>query len=92
MKVTGYKLQFCIRETQPARDISAKKTETSSRHLFGGHSRSKDTEYATRSISIEDCLMHARELSKQVSKYKEAIQIGNAQEIEIKDIDASLFE
>lgn len=53
-------------------------------------SRSRDQEYAKKSISTSEALKFAQQATKVASALREAIQVGNATEIEL-DLDESLF-
>lgn len=50
-------------------------------NYFGESSRQKDTEYQFLTVSKEDAAAKAKEFSKLVAAFREAIQKGNAQEL-----------
>jgi hypothetical protein len=52
--------------------------------------RNKDTEYASRSVPMEEALKHSQHASRLAGSLREAIQVGNATEIEL-NTDESLF-
>lgn len=54
--------------------------------------RSKDQEYAKRSISVADALGHAKLAARTASALRQAIQIGNATELDLAGLDPSLLE
>lgn len=60
------------------------------RSMYSESSRSKDQEYAKRSVSIKEAVEFAQQATKVASALREAIQVGNASEIEI-DLDEVLF-
>jgi len=47
--------------------------------------RDKDKEYAQRSMSIEDCQLAVEQASRYNSALREAIQVGNGNEIELAE-------
>lgn len=53
--------------------------------------RKNDEVRATRTVSVSDAINLAREAAKFASALREAIQVGNATEIDMK-LDPSLFE
>lgn len=59
-------------------------------HGYGEQTRSKDQEYAVRSVSINDAVGFAQQATKIAGAIREAIQVGNATEIEL-ELDESLF-
>ena len=59
-------------------------------HGYGEQTRSKDQEYAVRSVTIGDAVLFAQQATKVAGALREAIQVGNATEIEI-DLDEALF-
>ena len=59
-------------------------------HGYGEQTRSKDQEYAVRSVSINDAVGFAQQATKIAGALREAIQVGNANEVEL-DLDESLF-
>lgn len=61
------------------------------RHRFAEATRSKDQEYAKRSVSVEEALKHAQLATKVASSLREGIQTANAIEIEL-DLDETLFD
>jgi hypothetical protein len=62
----------------------------SARSIYSENSRSKDQEYAKRSVSTSEAVDFAQQATKVASALREAIQVGNAIEIEL-DIDEALF-
>ena len=58
---------------------------------YGEPSRDKDHEYARRTVSVQECLEHSTEASRWASALRQAVQLGNAAEIEIAGLDADLF-
>jgi len=61
-------------------------------YAVGDLSRDRDHEYARRMVSVQDCLAHATEASRWVSALRQAIQVGNAAEVELDGLDPTLFE
>lgn len=60
-------------------------------HGYGEQTRSKDQEYAVRSVSINDAVGFAQQSTKIAGALREAIQVGNATEVEL-DLDETLFQ
>lgn len=60
-------------------------------HGYGEQTRSKDQEYAVRSVSVADAVGFAQQATKIAGSLREAIQVGNATEVEL-DLDEKLFE
>lgn len=60
-------------------------------HMYTEQTRSKDQEYAVRSVSISDSVGFAQQATKIAGALREAIQVGNATAIEL-DLDETLFE
>lgn len=58
--------------------------------MYGEQTRSKDQEYAVRTISITDSVGFAQQATKIAGALRQAIQVGNATEIEL-DLDETLF-
>lgn len=54
--------------------------------------RNKDEVRAVRTISIEDALEQAKRSARFAAALREAIEVGNSSEVEIEDLDPSLFE
>lgn len=69
----------------------AAKKGAQSHYGYGEPSRDKDHEYARRTVSVRECLEHSTEASRWASALRQAVQLGNAAEIEIEDLDADLF-
>jgi hypothetical protein len=63
------------------------KGKKNDRYSFSDASRTKDTEYAVRSISVEEAMKHAQHAARVASALREAIQVGNATEIELDGLD-----
>lgn len=65
-------------------------------HGYGYYSnvraRSTDQEYAERVIPVNECLDRADEAAQLANALREAIAMGNAQELEIAGLEPSLFE
>ena len=61
------------------------------RYSYSEDSRSKDHVYASRTMTPEECLAEAKKASKWAAALREAIQIGNAKEVDI-EVDPALFE
>jgi hypothetical protein len=59
-------------------------------HGFGEQTRDKSSEYAIRALSLNDSVQFAQQAAKIAGSLREAIQIGNANEVEL-DIDEILF-
>jgi hypothetical protein len=57
---------------------------------YGEQTRSKDQEYAKRAVSVTEAVQFAQQATKVASSLREAIQVGNAVEVEL-DLDDSLF-
>ena len=47
---------------------------------------------AVRTISIEAALLEAKRAARYASALREAIEVGNSTEVEIENLDSSLFE
>lgn len=60
-------------------------------YSYDDHKRASDTEYAELSVPIEEAYRLARQAHKRAGALREAIQVGNNTEIEMADLDASLF-
>lgn len=74
------------------RDVVKGKT-TNSRYSYGeATARDKNHEYAKRSISVVDALGHAKLASKTAGALRQAIQVGNATEVELEGLEPSLLE
>ena len=54
--------------------------------------RSTDQEYADRVMPVNDCLDRADQAAQLANALREAIAMGNAQEIEVEELDPALFE
>jgi len=54
--------------------------------------RSTEQEYAERVIPVGDCLDRADEAAQLANALREAIAMGNAQQMEIEGLEPSLFE
>ncbi len=54
--------------------------------------RSTDQEYADRVIPVHECLDQADEVAQLANALREAMAMGNAQEIEVEGLEPSLFE
>jgi hypothetical protein len=61
------------------------------RYAYNADQRSKDTEYAERAIPVEEAMKHAQHAARIASALREAIQVGNATEIELSLDEASLL-
>lgn len=59
-------------------------------HMYTEQTRSKDQEYAVRSVGMNDAVGFAQQATKIAGSLREAIQVGNATEIEL-DLDETLF-
>jgi hypothetical protein len=59
-------------------------------HMYSEQTRSKDQEYAKRSVSVSDAVGLAQQATKVAGALREAIQVGNATEVEL-DLDETLF-
>ena len=73
------------------RDV-VKGNKANSRYNYGDNSRSKDQEYAKRSISVADALGHAKVAARTAAALRQAIQVGNATELDLEGLDNSLLE
>jgi hypothetical protein len=62
------------------------------RYAMRENARDKNTEYAHRAMPVEKALGMAKEAARFASGLREAIQVGNAQEMEIEGLDPALFE
>lgn len=61
-------------------------------YAYGGaQSRDKDHEYARRMVSVQECLEAATQANRWASALRQAIQLGNAVELEIEGLDPALF-
>jgi len=74
------------------RDVVKGNASKSNRYSYGSETRSKDQEYAKRSISVSDALGHAKLASKTAGALRQAIQVGNATEVELEGLDPALLE
>lgn len=61
------------------------------KYSYSEATRNKDNVYEIRVMSPDECLIEAKKAARFVAAIREAIQIGNATEIEL-DADLSLFE
>jgi hypothetical protein len=66
------------------------KGNRSRHHGYGEQTRDKTSEYAVRSVTIGDSVKFAQQAAKIAGALREAIQTGNANEIEL-DLDETLF-
>lgn len=71
---------------------SAAQDKGHDRYSMRNNERSKDTEYARRQVSIKDCVRNATEAAKYAAKLRSMIAIGNTAEVDIEDLDPTLFE
>ena len=53
--------------------------------------RDKDHEFASKVMTFDECLMHARTEGKRAAGLREAIAVGNGTDLEM-DLDPALFE
>jgi hypothetical protein len=67
-----------------------KGNKSSRHHLYSEQSRSKDQEYAVRSVSVSEAVQFAQQATKVAGALREAIQVGNATEVEL-DLDQTLL-
>lgn len=75
------------------RDVVKGNHASRTRSLFGNDTvRSKDQEYAKRSIGVNEALGHAKLAAKTASALRQAIQLGNATEIDLQGLEPSLLE
>lgn len=74
------------------KDVVKGNKSSSSRYNFTPETRSKDQEYAKRSISVADALGHAKLAARMASSLRQAIQVGNATEVDLPGLDPSLLE
>lgn len=56
------------------------------------HARDKDQLVAKRTVSFDDAAKHAEGIGRQLAALRVAIATGNATEVPIEDLDATLFE
>lgn len=64
------------------------KGKKNDRYSYGNtDQRSKDAEYAVRSVSVDEAMKHAQHAARIASALREAIQVGNATEIELDGLD-----
>jgi hypothetical protein len=54
---------------------------------YAADQRNKDTEYAVLSVVQDEALKHAQQASRIASALREAIQVGNATEVEVEGLD-----
>jgi hypothetical protein len=66
--------------------------QTNSRYYSQETSRTKENEYAKRSVSVIDALAHAKHAAKLASALRQAIQLGNATDINLEGLDAATLE
>jgi hypothetical protein len=63
------------------------------RYGYGSNlTRDKDQVVAVRQISLEDASARTEAVDRKLATLREAIAVGNAQQIGIEDLDAALFE
>lgn len=67
------------------------KGQRTNKYYSPENTRSKDQEYAKRSISVTDAVGAAKHSAKVASALRQAIQLGNATEIELS-LEPSLLE
>jgi hypothetical protein len=60
------------------------------RHMFSEQTRSKDQEYAIRSVSTKDAVGFTQQCTQIAGALREAIQVGNSTEVELF-LDEALF-
>src|SRR5208283_3352957 len=63
------------------------KGKKNDRYGFQADQRQKDTEYAVLSVAQDEALKHAQQASRIASALREAIQVGNATEVEVEGLD-----
>jgi hypothetical protein len=61
-------------------------------YSYGETSRDKDHEYAQRAVSVQECLDASTRANRWASALRQAIQLGNAVEMEVEGLDPALFE
>lgn len=66
--------------------------QTNNRYFSQETSRTKENEYAKRSISVADALAHAKHAAKLASALRQAIQLGNAVSANLEGLDPSTLE
>lgn len=71
------------------RDLAIKKRD---RYAFETNERKPDTLIATPTITNQECARLAKEMSKIVATLRQSIATANAREVEIENLDPSLFE
>lgn len=59
-------------------------------HMYVEQTRSKDQEYAKRAVSVNEAVGFAQQATAVAGALRQAIQVGNATEIEL-DLDETLF-
>lgn len=64
--------------------VKGKKTD---RYGYNNDQRTAGTEYAERSVPVDDAMKHAQHAARIASALREAIQVGNATELEIEGLD-----
>ena len=50
------------------------------------HERSRDTDYAKRLVTVDDCVLHSIEASKYASALRNAMALGNSTDIECETL------
>lgn len=70
----------------------AAKKGTREHYGYGEPTRSREHEYARRTVGVEECLEHAAQTARWASALRQAVQLGNAVEVELNDLDAALLE
>lgn len=55
-------------------------------------SRDKDDEHAVRLVPVQECMDHSLHANRQANALRQAIQLGNAVELEMDDLAPELFE
>jgi hypothetical protein len=66
--------------------------QTNHRYYSQETSRTKENEYAKRSISVANALAHAKHAAKLASALRQAIQLGNATDLDLEGLDAATLE
>lgn len=66
--------------------------EARSRYHSQETTRTKDVEYAKRAVSVADAVKHAKVATRMAASLRQAIQLGNAAEVDLEGLDSSLLE
>jgi hypothetical protein len=63
------------------------KGKKNDRYSYSEATRNKDAEYAQRAVTVDEAMKHAQHAARVASALREAIQVGNATEVELEGLD-----